>query len=309
MLTGRRFFPSTSLLLAFEAAARTGSITAAARELALTQSAVSRQILALEEQLGANLFHRERQTIRLTPGGESYAREIRDALHRISSATLNLRANPYGGTLNLACLPTFGARWLTPRLPEFLASNPGIRINLMTRMTKFDFDSDPFDAAIHFGAPEWPGAELMLLRHEISIPVASPEFAQRHELSSPESLASAPLLHLATRPDAWERWFMKAKVPVENLRGMLFDQFATLSEAAIAGLGIALLPEFLIDAELANGQLKRLVGAGMESDGAYYLAWPKERSGYPPLVAFRNWIADKNGLVGPPGLEPGTRRL
>ena len=303
MLTARRFFPSTSLLLAFEAAARTGSVTAAARELSLTQSAVSRQILALEQQLGAQLFHRERQTIRLTPGGESYARDIRDALQRISSATLSLRANPYGGTLNLACLPTFGARWLTPRLPGFLDANPGIRLNLMTRMTRFEFDRDPFDAAIHFGAPEWPGAELMLLRHEISVPVASPAFVRRHQLSSPEKLARAPLLHLATRPDAWERWFAGARIPVENLRGMLFDQFATLSEAAIAGLGTALLPEFLIEGELSDGRLTRIAGTGMESDGAYYLAWPKERSSYAPLMTFRAWIAAACGQTAAPPPE------
>jgi len=290
MHTPRRFFPSTSLLLAFEAAARTGSITAAARELALTQSAVSRQILALEQQLGAELFHRERQTIRLTPGGESYARDIRDALQRISSATLSLRANPYGGTLNLACLPTFAARWLTPRLPRFMAAHPAIRLNLMTRTTRFAFDSDPFDAAIHFGEPEWPGAELMLLRHESSIPVASPAFAAHHKLGEPASLVDVPLLHLASRPDAWERWFAKANVPAENLRGMLFDQFSTLSEAAIAGLGLALLPEFLIEAELQDGRLTRITSLAMETDGAYYLAWPKERAAYEPLRAFRSWI-------------------
>lgn len=291
MLTPRRFFPSTSLLLAFEAAARTGSITAAARELALTQSAVSRQILALEQQLGAQLFHRERQTIRLTPGGESYARDVRDALQRISSATLSLRANPYGGTLNLACLPTFGTRWLTPRLPGFLASNPGIRLNLMTRTTRFEFDRDPFDAAVHFGEADWPGAELMLLRHETSIPVASPSFAQQHHISTPEKLAQVPLLHLATRPDAWERWLATAQLPAENLRGMLFDQFSTLGEAAIAGLGAALLPVFLIEKELEDGRLIRLPGPAMESGGAYYLAWPRERASYAPLLAFRAWIA------------------
>src|SRR5262245_36086503 len=129
MLPARRFLPSISLLAAFEAAARTGSVTAAAKELSLTQSAVSRQIIALEEQLGVELFVRERQTIRLTPAGDGYAREIREALRRISSASLNLRANPHGGTLNLAVLPTFGARWLTPRLGKFLGANKGIAIN------------------------------------------------------------------------------------------------------------------------------------------------------------------------------------
>src|SRR4051812_14009598 len=107
MLPPRRFLPSFSLLSAFEAAARTGSVTAAANELGLTQSAVSRQISALEKQLGVALFLRERQTIRLTIAGDTYAREVREALRRISNASLNLKANPAGGTLNLAILPFF----------------------------------------------------------------------------------------------------------------------------------------------------------------------------------------------------------
>jgi LysR family glycine cleavage system transcriptional activator len=123
MAIARRFLPSMSLLRAFEAAARHQSITAAAEELNLTQGAVSRQIRALEELLGSDLFLRERQTIRLTSAGETYAREIREALRRISSATLSFRANPKGGTLNLAILPTFGTRWLAPRLSGFLREN------------------------------------------------------------------------------------------------------------------------------------------------------------------------------------------
>src|SRR6478609_3312214 len=138
MLTSRRFLPSTALLSAFEAVSRTGSVTAAAKELDLTQSAVSRQIKTLEEQLGVELFIRERQTVRLTLAGDGYAREIREALRRISSASLNLRANPYGGTLNLAILPTFGTRWLAPRLGRFLSQNPGVTINLVTRLSPFD---------------------------------------------------------------------------------------------------------------------------------------------------------------------------
>ena len=163
MKTPRRFLPSLSLLQAFEAAARLQSITGAAQELSLTQSAVSRQIRALEEQLGTCLFHREKQTIRLTLGGASYAREVREALQKISQASMNLRANPHGGTLSLAILPTFGTRWLAPRLPGFLAENPGITINLVTRLTQFDFRNEAVDAAIHFGRTDWPGADCVHL--------------------------------------------------------------------------------------------------------------------------------------------------
>lgn len=290
MLPARRFLPSLSLLTAFEAAARTGSITAAARELDLTQSAVSRQIKALESQLGVELFLRERQTIRLTVAGDGYAREIREALRRISSASLTLRANPHGGTLNLAILPTFGARWLAPRLGRFLAANPGITINLVTRLSPFDFRLDSIDAAIHFGEPVWPGADLRLLMEEETIPACSPAYKLEHGIEQPADLLHVSLLHLNTRPDAWERWFTETGVAFDSVHGMLFDQFATASQAAVGGLGVALLPTFLIGDELARGDLVAAVDRPMKSAQRYYLAVPRERAAYPPLIAFRDWI-------------------
>ncbi|QWW67632.1 LysR family transcriptional regulator [Rhizobium sp. WYJ-E13] len=293
MLTPRRFLPSTSHLAAFEAVARTGSVTAAARELDLTQSAVSRQIKALEEQLGVELFLRERQTVRLTLAGDAYAREIREALRRISSASLNLRANPHGGTLNLAILPTFGTRWLAPRLGRFLSANPGVTINLVTRLSSFDFRLDSIDAAIHFGHPHWPGAELAFLMSERTLPACSPDFLKRNAISHPEDLLTVPLLHLTTRPDAWERWFADNGVAFESVHGMLFDQFATAAQAAIAGLGVALLPTFLIQEDLKRGDLIAAVNREMESRERYYLAFPPERADYAPLAAFRDWIVSE----------------
>ncbi len=290
MLPSRRFLPSISLLAAFEAVARTGSVTAAARELDLTQSAVSRQIKALEVQLGAELFLRERQTMRLTLAGDSYAREIREALRRISSASLNLRANPHGGTLNLAILPTFGTRWLAPRLGRFLNQNPGVTINLVTRLSSFDFRLDSIDAAIHFGHPHWPGAELTFLMSEKTVAACSPAFLRQHGITKAEDLLDVPLLHLTTRPDAWERWFADNDVAFQNVHGMLFDQFATAAQAAIAGLGVALLPTFLIQDELKRGDLVAAIGREMESSESYYLACPPERADYAPLSAFRGWI-------------------
>ncbi|MCA1971685.1 MAG: LysR family transcriptional regulator [Caenispirillum sp.] len=293
MLMPRRFLPSLSLLTAFDAAARTGSITKAARELNLTQSAVSRQIKLLEQQLEVELFVRERQTIRLSLAGEVYAREIRDALHRISMASLNLRANPRGGTLNLAILPTFGTRWLAPRLPRFLARHAGITINLVTRLSQFDFRLEPVDAAIHFGAPHWPGAEMVLLRREMVVPACSPALAAEHGFAEPADLRRAPLLHLTTRPDAWERWFAAHDVPPEPVHGMLFDHFATAAQAAASGLGVALLPTFLVEEDLKRGDLVPALDLVTESAERYYLAWPAERATYPPLVAFREWLLEE----------------
>jgi LysR family transcriptional regulator, glycine cleavage system transcriptional activator len=290
MLPPRRFLPSFSLLAAFEAAARTGSVTAAAHELGLTQSAVSRQISALERQLGVALFLRERQTIRLTLAGDSYAREVREALRRISNASLNLKANPAGGTLNLAILPFFGTRWLTPRISRFLERHPGIVVNLITRLEPFDFRFDTLDAAIHFGTARWPGAALTFLMDEDVIPACSPDLKERYGLFIPEDMLRAPLLHLSTRPDAWELWLARNAVSFDAVHGMLCDQFITMVEAARSGLGAALLPRFLIAKELEEGRLVAAIESTPMPTGQYYLAYMPDRATYPPLAAFRDWM-------------------
>lgn len=299
MAIPRRFLPSMSLLYAFEAAARSENFTAAAAELSLTQSAVSRQVRALEELLGCDLFLRERQTVKLTAAGEAYASEIREALRKIGTATLGLRANPAGGSLNLAILPTLGTRWLAPRLPGFLAENPGITVNLTTRLAPFDFQFDQVDAAIHFGEADWSGADMELLMGEVVVPACSVGLRAQLGIGSPQDLAKAPLLHLISRPDAWERWFAAMDMTVGHVSGMLIDQFATAAQAAAAGMGVALLPKFLIEAELARGDLVEAVADGaVPSAGHYYLAWPPKRSSYPPLQAFRAWLKQQLAAEG-----------
>ncbi|WFU71209.1 LysR substrate-binding domain-containing protein [Bradyrhizobium sp. CB2312] len=286
----RRFLPSTALLAAFEATARMSSITLAARELSLTQSAVSRQIKLLEGLLEVELFARERQSIRLTAAGEAYAREIREALRKISTASFNVRANPKGGTLNLAILPTFGTRWLAPRLPLFFAQHPGITINLATRLTYFDFRTDALDAAIHFGPRDWPGAEMALLRSEEVVPTCSSKLKNQYDFCAAGDLKKAPLLGISTRPGAWDQWFSAQNIVGGSGQMMYFDQFATAAQAAMAGVGVALLPTFLIQDELANGKLVRALDLPIESAERYYLVWPTERSSHPPLIAFRDWV-------------------
>ena len=300
MLAARRFLPSLSLLTAFEAAARTGSVTAAARELDLTQSAVSRQIKALESQLGVELFLRERQTIRLTVAGDSYAREIREALRRISSASLNLRANPHGGTLNLAILPTFGTRWLMPRMPGFLKQNPGLTVNFATRIGRIDFDAEGLDAAIHVGKPDWPGCDFRFLMHEHVVPVCSPDFLKENPVDRAEALTALPLLEMASRPEAWHHWFSTLGVKRSHREGMRFEQFMHVSQACIAGLGVALMPLFLIEAELNAGSLVKAVDRTIESRSDYFFVTPANRRPHAAAVRFSDWLAaeiDRAGLA------------
>lgn len=289
----RRFLPSLPLLAAFEAAARTGSITQAAIELSLTQSAVSRQIKALEGQLGVELFVRQKQKIRLTLGGQVYAREIRDALAKISNASLNLLANPSGGTLTIAVPPTFGARWLTPRLPRFCERYPDIMLNVLSRLSQFDFKQDVIDAAIYVGQPNWTGVEMQLFRRETVVPVCSKAMRDKHDFAVPGDLRKAPLLHLTTRPDAWERWLRHYEVDDRAVHGMLFDQFAALCEAAASGLGVALLPDFLARDELRAGRVVEALSLPFECADAYYLCWPEGRANHHPLELFRDWLMEE----------------
>lgn len=293
MAIARRFLPSTSLLYSFEAAARHESFTAAADELNLTQSAVSRHIRALEDHLGAELFIRDRQMVRLTQAGEVYAREIRDALRHISTATLAFRANPTGGTINLGVLPTFGTQWLTPRLGHFMARHPSITVNLYTRLSPFEFAGDTLDAAIHFGPSEWPGAELSFLMREQVVPVCSPRLLTQLNFRKPQDLLNAPLLHLVSRPDAWERWFIAQEVDATTLHGPLFDQFSFIVSAASAGAGCALIPRFLIEDELENGTLIELVANAIPTEDAYYFVRPLSRAMSAPLGIFHKWLLEQ----------------
>ncbi len=286
-----RRLPQTSLLETFEAAAKRNSFTLAAVDLNMTQGAVSRQIRALEELLGVELFIRRRQRVVLSPAGAAYLDEISKALSIIRMASMALQVNPEGGVLNLGILPTFGTRWLAPRLPEFLQQYPGITVNLTTRLRPFDFAGDTLDAAIHFGAEDWPGTQTLRLFDETVVPASSPDFLASLQIGSVEDIADIPLLHLATRPDAWKTWFAINGLDIEVVRGTTFDQFATMAQAAAHGLGLALLPEFLIEEELKSGTLAPAWDRANRSIGSYSLIWPVTRKSHPPLVKFRQWLS------------------
>ncbi|PCI33986.1 MAG: LysR family transcriptional regulator [Alphaproteobacteria bacterium] len=290
MSNPRRLVPSTSMLMAFEAAARCGSFTAAAQELNLTQGAISRQVSALEAQLNVSLFRRIRKAIQLTEAGKIYAQEIGAALKDIRNASLNAMRNQQGGILNLAILPTFGMRWLMPRFPDFLKHNPQITVNFTSKLSPFDFNSENLHAAIHFGLPDWPGTESTFLMKEEAIPVSAPSLVAKSAPNTPADIAGLPLLNLETRPRAWADWFEQNDVTVPAGKGMTFEQFALVTQAAIAGLGAALLPRFLIQSELDRGELIPLLDLPIKSAEGYYLMTPTHRSSNAPTIALRQWL-------------------
>jgi LysR family glycine cleavage system transcriptional activator len=293
----RRFLPSLTMLSAFEAAARSGSVTAAARELSLTQGAISRQIIALEEQLQIPLFYRERRKIRLTPAGQVYVREVRAGLRRIGSASMNLRANPGGRSLNLALPHTFGAGWLVPRLPEFMGAHPLVTLNLLTRDSHFHFPDETIDAAIYLGADDWPDVNTCLLCTNKLIPACSLQLKRKYSFTRPRDLRGATLMHLISSPNAWEQWLVRNEAPTEDIRGMLFDQLSTLAAAAEAGMGVAVLPRFLFDAEFSGLKLVPALDLPMTTASSYRLAWPKERDNYAPLIDFKAWLMKHLGQI------------
>lgn len=287
----RRFLPNLSLLLAFDAVMRNGSVTGAAQDLALTQSTVSRLIQTLEAQLGQDLFRRHRKRLIPTEAAKRYFREIANALDIVQRASMSLIANPEGGSLSLAVLPTFGTRWLAPRLPGFLSANPGVSVNLATRFARFNFDSEPFDAMICFGRDDWPDALHLKLFDERLTACAAPGFLAARPLNRPEDLHDCVLLQLETRPTAWTAWFQgQQAAPPANPDGMLLDQFSMMIQAAISGLGIALLPDYLARIEIAEGRLRPILRQAVPGPGAYWLVWPPGKDDLGPLKAFRGWI-------------------
>jgi LysR family transcriptional regulator, glycine cleavage system transcriptional activator len=295
MIAPRRFLPSIASLRALEALERLGSVTAVAEELSLTQSAVSRQLQTLETQMGVPLILRDGRRMDLTPPARAYVVEVREALHQIAQASLRLRVQPRGGSLDLAILPTFGMRWLVPRLADFARLHPDVTINMATRLAPFNFATQPFDAAIHYGDADWPATDHMLLRSESVVAVCTPDLAARRRLHQAADLLSMPLLHIETRPRAWADWFAAHGVAQDLPAGTLYDQFSTITQAALHGLGVALLPDYLAEQDLAAGRLVLAYGGSTRTRGNYYLVWPRSKAQDSALTLFRDWLHTQTG--------------
>lgn len=286
----RRYLPSIASLLALESVARLGSASAAAAEMNLTQGAISRQLQVLEGQLGVRLLIRDKHRLRLTPAATDFVTQARRALATLASASLSLRANPGGGSLNLAILPAFGMYWLAPRLARFARQHPEVTVNLSTRLKPFDFPTTSFDAAIHYGRQDWPGVDYLKLMDEDLLAVAAPTLLP-HPLGSASQILTLPLLQLDSRPGDWSRWLAHHGAPAQRPPAMLFDQFATMIQAAIHGLGLALIPTFLLDRDLAEHRLVPAFGPAIAAHGAYYLTFPTATPPRAPLTSFRGWLA------------------
>ncbi|WP_295852524.1 LysR substrate-binding domain-containing protein [uncultured Xylophilus sp.] len=292
----RRKIPSTQSLACFEAAARHESYTRAADELGLTQSAVSRQILALESFLGLPLFRRTRHGVALTPAGANYWRQVARGLQGLERDTLDTMAgHGRGGAVALAAVPTFATRWLMPRLPLLAERHPDIVVHIETQTRPFLFADTGFDAALYTGTAEqvahWPGTRAMRLFDEEIVPVCSPRLSPG--CCTPAELARMPLLQQSTRPYGWRHWFESfGVVAPEALQGPRYELFSMLAVAARHGMGVALIPRLLIEAELAQGELVVACPHPRVGERAYYLVQPAAAEAPPAVEAFCAWLRD-----------------
>ena len=288
----RRKIPSTAALVAFESAARHQSFTQAANELALTQSAICRQIAGLEEFLGVELFRRSRRGVKLTEAGLGYSRKVAAQLDAVERDTLATMGQQGAQSLELAVVPTFATQWLVPRLKAFQKLHPEVTVHLTNRTRPFLFADTAFDAAIYFGDGDWSGTEAHYLMPEEPVPVCSPELLAGKAHFSTAELAAQPLLQQSTRPYAWRQWFSAQGLNVpRDLSGPRYELFSMLAQAASHGMGVALIPPFLIERELAEGRLVTAHPAALlSSDKAYRLMIPERKLESAALAAFRDWL-------------------
>jgi DNA-binding transcriptional LysR family regulator len=287
----RRKIPSTAALISFEAAARHQSFTKAADELALTQSAICRQIAGLEAFLGIELFRRSHRGVKLTEAGLSYSRRVAAQLDAVERDALAVMGQPGAGSLELAVVPTFGTQWLLPRLKQFQTLNPQVTVNLTNRTRPFLFADTALDAAIYFGDADWSGTEAYFLMSENLLPVCSPALLNGQSPLSAEHIASLPLLQQSTRPYAWRQWFNGQDLnAARDMSGPRYELFSMLAQAAMHDMGIALIPPFLIQRELAEGRLVIAHPYSCPSDKGYYLMVPQRKVESATLQAFRDWL-------------------
>lgn len=288
----RRKIPSTAALVAFESAARHQSFTKAADELALTQSAVCRQIAGLEEFLGIELFRRSRRGVKLTEAGLAYSRKVAAQLDAVERDTLAAMGQQGAQGLELAVVPTFATQWLVPRLKEFQRLHPEVTVHLTNRTRPFLFADTAFDAAIYFGDGDWSGTEAHYLMPEEPLPVCSPELLGERTQFAATELANLSLLQQSTRPYAWRQWFAAQGLNVpRDMSGPRYELFSMLAQAAMHGMGVALIPPFLIQRELDAGLLVPAHPAALlSSDRAYRLMIPERKVESAALRAFRDWL-------------------
>ena len=297
--------PPAQCLIAFEAAARHLSFTRAARELGMTQPAISHQVRRLERHLGVALFRRLYRGVALTPEGQQLFEAVQKGFALVSETVVRIRGPQRHGRINVGTDFGFAAFWLLPRLPAFRALHPNIDVRIVTAQKAFDLRADPVDVAVVFGgSPHRHGAARLLFAEE-AFPVCSPRWlAERPALRTAEDLLAQPLLHLDDEGEDrwfnWRTWLREAGLDSAPPDPRLsFDNYTLLIQAAIAGQGVALGWAFLVDHLIERGLLASALRLSFASSRGYFVLLPADRAPRPEALAFRDWLFSEQAGAPP----------
>lgn len=286
----------------FEAAGRRLSFKTAAEELNITPSAISHGVQALEEWLGVELFLRGNRSLMLTEAGSAYLPQVQAALDLLARASDSVPGRKPTGRLSVSVPPTFGMRWLSPRLRRFSERHPSIEVTVDTSHSRVEFTRDGVDVAVRMGRGHWPGLDATCLVRERLIPVCAPHLAAR--IRTGADLGKAALLHVTRAEEDWAAWSALAGIDVPHATGGLrFDTIQMAIEVAVDGLGVALGRLPLVEQDLAANRLTPVLGPPRVCSTGYWLVMQRETIPRPEVKAFRNWIntelkssgADSNG--------------
>lgn len=295
-----RKIPSFTLLRAFEAAARLESFTLAAKELHLTQSAISHQIRDLEDHFGKTLFFRKNRTVE--PTGEG--RRLQDSLSRvfdvIESACNEVTLAPSAQVLALHCSPSFAAKWLSPRLPEFIKENPDITIRLTSGAEPIDLlQNQEIDLAISYQtAREGPGITSLSLGEETIAPLCAPDLIDP-SISVAELMCRLTLIESSLNHHTWGQWFERNGLKNPSTRKMAFDRAALSISAAVDCMGAVLESTRFAERELARGELV-VLGANIflpTTDKTHFLSFRSNSKNSKKINQFKEWICTKAGVA------------
>lgn len=303
----RQLHPPIHLLKAFITTARFGSISRAAESLHLTQSAVSKQVQELERATGVPLFERVRQRLSLTPAGARYEAALRQVMAQLEAATLQLITEADGGgSLHLSSLPTFGAKWLIPRLPSFQRAHPQTALHFVPYVHGYDVHRVDLDCSILFGDGHLPGAVAEYITGREVTLIAPPAPRSQPALRNPQDVMKFQRLRHTSVPNAWSRWAEAHGVEdIKPFSGQEMDQFHSLIRAVAAGMGLALVPQCLVADDIASGVVSAPLGYGYTDELGYWLCYPESKARLPPLVGFRDWILGQSTQPDAPRL-PGS---
>lgn len=285
--------PPLQTLRAFEATGRRLSMTLAAEELHLTHGAVSRQIKALEDHLGVQLFRRMTRRIELTDAGASFFSAVTRVLSELAREAEIVRHKDQDARLVVSSGVSFASKWLTPRLHRLMARYPDFDIQLEVTDNEVDFTKGKVDVAMRYGDGFYPYATAERIMNETVSPICSPDYRDRMGgLRTPEELAGCRLVHEIGLKATWERWFAMMGLPAVKTRGPGYSHGSMSIEAAIRGEGVALGRSILVAEDLAAGRLVALFPeAHLEVEYGYDLVFRIGNQDHPKVRAFRDWMA------------------